>query len=457
MDAQKKDRPRAAIYARLSKEGDSLSVQRQLRLCRESAEDRGWEVAAEFVDRGKSAYKRGIVRRGYEDMMSGLEAGLLDAVLVYNVDRLFRQDRERLRFYDAATAAGVFTVGVVDGQDADLRSADGQHNFREAGSAAEHQSARASERIRRATDDLIKEGRRWGGRRPFGYTEHMKVNRTEATIIRRGRDMVFDGATAYRVALAWNDAGSRTPTGLLWSTTRVREVLTSALIAGLREHRRTGMVYPGTWPPIITEDEHMTLRALLAPRRTGKPLVRRHVLTGVLRCVECGTRMVGRTNPDGRRSYACPSGNGGCGRVAIGANAVEDIVLDQAHERDLAYAHKPSKKSAPAVDLRALRRIAERRTRLQQVAEDENMDVSEKVRALDEEERALRDEAAVTRRPDPEKDSPDRRERRHRGDLTPAEVLQTAAWVQALVGQVKVRKATSTREPAAARLSIIWR
>src|SRR5207302_6784173 len=107
---------------------------------------------------------------GYEGLLRLVEAHQIDTVLAYNVDRLFRQDRERLRFYDILTTAGVHQVMSVDGLDYDLRTADGRKAFRDAGSAAEYASDRQSERIRRKHDDIARAGR-WqgGGRRPFGY------------------------------------------------------------------------------------------------------------------------------------------------------------------------------------------------------------------------------------------------------------------------------------------------
>src|SRR6266496_1960627 len=100
-------RVRAAIYARISRanEHDSMGVDRQLTLCRQLALEQKWEVVNEFSDNGKSAYTRGLRRDGYERLLQVIAAKKADVVLTYHVDRLFRQDKERLRFYEVCIGA----------------------------------------------------------------------------------------------------------------------------------------------------------------------------------------------------------------------------------------------------------------------------------------------------------------------------------------------------------------
>jgi hypothetical protein len=55
------------------------------------------------------------------------------------------------------------------------------------------------------------------------------------------------------------------------------------------------------------------------------------------------------------------------------------------------------------------------------------------------------------------KDDPERRDRRHRGELTEAEVLQSAEWVRSWVRSVTVQPAKHTKTPPSERLEIAWR
>jgi len=48
----------------------------------------------------------GLRRDGYDRLLQAIAWGKVDVVLTYHVDRLFRQDKERLRFYEVCTKRG---------------------------------------------------------------------------------------------------------------------------------------------------------------------------------------------------------------------------------------------------------------------------------------------------------------------------------------------------------------
>ena len=87
---------RAAIYARISEDRRHLAegVQRQLDIGREIAACKGWAVAEEdiYVDNDVKASKGSKrAREGYEQLLTKLADGQLDAVVVSMEDRLQRQ------------------------------------------------------------------------------------------------------------------------------------------------------------------------------------------------------------------------------------------------------------------------------------------------------------------------------------------------------------------------------
>ena len=59
--------------------------------CRRKAGELGWEVAEVYCDNSLSAHSRRKVRPRYQAMMEALRNGSRDAVIVYEVDRLYRQ------------------------------------------------------------------------------------------------------------------------------------------------------------------------------------------------------------------------------------------------------------------------------------------------------------------------------------------------------------------------------
>ncbi len=92
----------AAIYARISSdtEGTGKGVERQIEDCRRLATEFGWPVHDEYVDNDISAYS-GKRRPAYERMLDDIRDGTVDAVIVYNLDRLIRQMIQFEEFNDS--------------------------------------------------------------------------------------------------------------------------------------------------------------------------------------------------------------------------------------------------------------------------------------------------------------------------------------------------------------------
>ena len=64
------------------------------RLREQLAKQRGWKVVEWYVDSDISAYS-GKRRPEYQRMLEEIEAGILEAVVVYHADRLHRHPRKR--------------------------------------------------------------------------------------------------------------------------------------------------------------------------------------------------------------------------------------------------------------------------------------------------------------------------------------------------------------------------
>ena len=106
--------PRAtAIYARISldAEGEAKGVKRQVDDCTAKAKELGWPIADTYVDNDVSAYS-GKIRPAYERMLTDMQDGTIDAVLVYNSDRLNRSPEEFERFRRIALAGLTEMMGT---------------------------------------------------------------------------------------------------------------------------------------------------------------------------------------------------------------------------------------------------------------------------------------------------------------------------------------------------------
>jgi DNA invertase Pin-like site-specific DNA recombinase len=433
----------AVTYARISKDeaDEGVGVAWQAELCRREAATRDLTIVGEFADNNKGAFTRGLRREGYERMLARIVLGGVDVVLCVNVDRLFRQDRERLRFYDTCVEVGTLLIVSVDGIDVDLSTADGRRAFRDLGSAAEHASDRQSERLRRMHERKAERGE-WsgGGRRPFGYIVvaadgtradtqtpedrrtlpkpfKLKVERGEARLLKSAAKEILTGASLHHVTTDWNDRGIRTASGGRWNISDVRRVLLSPQVAGVRVHRRSGLVTEGDWPAVLDRDTHELLTRLLTDpsrrpvERDANALMRRYVLAGLLVCGRCGTKLGGRFQtrrlrggePVVRRMYTCSSAQGGCSKLGITAPAVERYLLRLGLDHHGFVADRPEPEpELPDVEpelLAELRQLDERRAKL---SEDyalgllDGRQVHEVTRTLDERSVVLRRRLGAT-------------------------------------------------------------
>ena len=105
---------RAAIYVRISKDrtGAGLGVARQEEDCRALCERRGWLIARVYVDNDVSAYS-GKPRPAWRELLADLEAGRMDAVVCWHVDRLTRSPRELEDVIDLHDGQGIALATVT--------------------------------------------------------------------------------------------------------------------------------------------------------------------------------------------------------------------------------------------------------------------------------------------------------------------------------------------------------
>ena len=304
-------------------------MDRQLADCRKIAKDRGWTVAEEYVDNDISAFA-GKHRPSYERMLEDIAAGQRDAVIVYNTDRLTRRPIELEQFTAICEAAGVRQLVAVTG-DIDLGNDDGMFMARVLAAVAAKESGRKSERLRRKARETAEAGKPNGGNlRPFGYEkDQLTVVESETQIIRQLAERYLAGESLASLTGWLQDNEVPTVTGAQWHTSTIRNTLINPRIAGLRAHNGQ-IVATAVWPAIITPAQHQQLVATFARKTTsGRRVPRRYVLSGMLRCGNCGGKLFSSVRGETRR-YVCMAGpdHGGCGRLTIVAAPVEEWITE---------------------------------------------------------------------------------------------------------------------------------
>ena len=326
-------RLRAAIYLRISRDrtGEGLGVDRQREDCLDLAHGLGWEVADLYIDNDVSATS-GKPRPDYRRMLTDIEAGEIQAIVVWSPDRLYRRAADLETLVPVIEAHGV-QVRTVKAGDLDLTSAYGRMIARILGAIATGEGEVKAERWKRSW----RQGREHGavartGSRLFGYTRDGEVIEHEAEVARRMANDIASGVPILTVARWLEEEGVLTTRGGVWRPGTVRQYLDNPRIAGYST-LKDEIVAEGKWEPILDRDTWETVRALLKGRARGhKPRV--SLLNGILFCGKCEHRMI-TSGSRGQRTYRCPNRPGmpGCGGVSSYAKPVEEIVESYARTR----------------------------------------------------------------------------------------------------------------------------
>jgi site-specific DNA recombinase len=344
----------AAIYARISldRDGDGLGVERQERLCRALAKEKGWRVAEVYRDNSVSAYN-GKAREDYERMLADIEAGRIDAVICVDLDRLTRRPMELEQFMDLADRHGVALANVSG--DTDVSTSDGRLKARIMGAVARQESEKKGERLQREHEHAARRGvGRWA-RRAFGYEMVPATNEdgtfrlnkngkvahervvvpAEADAIRDATRRILAGDNLAAVARRWNEQGLEPPQGAEhgWSANTVGIVLRNPRLAGIRTHKGDEVSEDGDWQPILDADEWRALeQRLRRTSRPGRPTT--SLLAGIARCGVCGGPLWSayRRNRAGERSerYSCCKRPGApnCGKLGVVGEPLDTLVTD---------------------------------------------------------------------------------------------------------------------------------
>lgn len=340
---------RAGVYARISQDADGvqLGVTRQREDCTAEAARRGWPVVETYTDNDVSA-TRSKVRPQYQRMVADVARGHINALVVWDIDRLTRSPREIEDVIDLAERFGL-ALANVSGDD-DLSTSDGRMMARIKGTLARREIEQMSKRLKRVFLQKAENGE------PHGYPPYgfMRIQPTDengiplaaakkdvahpqhADVVREAARRVLAHESLRSVAIDFNQRKLRSPKGGTWNSTILRQILLRPTNAGLRQYQGR-VLGASTSEALYGEAIYDQLVALLKdPARKSNfagPGFK-YLLSGVAICGLCGGPMrrqigrvqVGKSGASKRQppSYNCSM----CFKVRRHQAAVDEIVVD---------------------------------------------------------------------------------------------------------------------------------
>ncbi|WP_067483852.1 recombinase family protein [Actinomadura hibisca] len=281
--------PKAAgIYCRLSyaPDGSLEKVERQEADCREVAARLGWPVSEEhiFPDNNRSAWQRNRKRPQWDRMLAAIEAGEIDAIVVYHGDRLIRQPYDLEKLLNITDSKGVRIASPSGTRNLD--NSDDRFVLRIEAAQACRASDDTSRRVLRGLESRAKKGKaKPGGKRAFGFEADAETRReSECEVIAESVDRLMSGQSRGGI-LRWMNSVSCTTEGNEWTLRGLTNVWKASRIAGLVY--QSGVYYRAVWEPIISPETWEALKLLLAQSAEDYPAPgreRKYLLTGVATC-----------------------------------------------------------------------------------------------------------------------------------------------------------------------------
>jgi site-specific DNA recombinase len=351
---------RCAIYTRksheegLEQEFNSLDAQREA--CEAyiaSQKHEGWKALATHYDDG--GFTGGNMERpGLKALLADIEAGGVDVVMVYKVDRLSRSLMDFSKLVALFEEHDVAFVSVT--QHFDTTSSMGRLTLNILLSFAQFERELCGERIRDKIASAKRKGKYVGGRPLLGYdVDHEKmrllVNETEAKLVRHIFDRFCRLGSCMLVARELNEQGHRMKAwvtkkgkpmgGGMWKKTDVHHLLTNRRYIGEVVHK--GQSYPGEHEAIVDRKVWDRVQGILAENRTSRANQTRKttaaILKGILRCECCDAAMAPTyTTRRGKRYHyyvchkAAKKGYDTCEVRSVPAGQIEQAVFTYLRE-----------------------------------------------------------------------------------------------------------------------------
>ena len=160
---------KAALYMRVSSdkqahEGDSIAAQRDA--LRKYARSHGMVIAGEYLDDGISGTKAD--RDELQRMLSDVQAGKVDVILVTKLDRLYRSIRHYLNMMDVLDRCGVGWVAIWEHYE--TTTPQGRLMINQMMSFAQYEAELTGQRIRQVQAYKVTQGEVISGSTPPGLT-----------------------------------------------------------------------------------------------------------------------------------------------------------------------------------------------------------------------------------------------------------------------------------------------
>ncbi|UKI33650.1 MAG: recombinase family protein [Lentisphaeria bacterium] len=236
---------RCAIYTRksveegLDQEFNSLDAQREAgEAYIASQKANGWVCLPTRYDDG--GYSGGNMKRpALQQLLADCEAGLVDIIVVYKIDRLSRSICDFADLSKKFDEWGTQFVAVT--QEINTATSAGRMMLNILITFAQYEREVITERVRDKMSASRKKGKWVGGRVPMGYrveNKKLTIVEEEARIIQRIFQRFIEVQSPALIAQELNKDGIRTKQGRIWNRQHIYRILSNHTYVGKVNYKK---------------------------------------------------------------------------------------------------------------------------------------------------------------------------------------------------------------------------
>ncbi len=249
---------RAFVYTRVSTPEQAVegySIDEQERKCKAAIESKGWTYVDTFTDPGYSG--RSMDRPGLTELIEAINAGEVDAVVIYKLDRLSRKQRDTMTIIeDVFMAHDITLVSLNETLDTSTPWGRAMIGILSSFNQMESENIQARTAMGRAAK--ANEGGYAGGKPPIGYRAddgHLVIVPEEAEIVRLVFQLREQGYTMMKIADTLNYLGYRTKKGYKFKHSAVQTILNNEETYRGTYRYGKGEKHIGQHEAILTDEE----------------------------------------------------------------------------------------------------------------------------------------------------------------------------------------------------------
>ena len=319
----------AALYCRLSREdelrGDSISIQNQKDLLTKYAQEHGYTRTKVYVDDGYTGTN--FNRPAFQDMLSDIEDGKIDTVIVKDISRMGREYIQTGYYTEVYfPQKGVHFIAINDGVD----SEQGYNDFAPFKNIINEWFAKdTSIKIKAILKNKALNGEWHTGMAPYGYSKtedgkHLVPNKNADTV-REMFQLALQGYTPCQIATILTKRNTLIPKAevyernndrnnpnypknpTLWLATSVRHILLNPTYTGSTFAFRYGhvsfkdktmihrpeedwIITPNTHEALVSEQDFATVTERISAKTRSFSTNPDNIFRGLIICSDCGCR-----------------------------------------------------------------------------------------------------------------------------------------------------------------------